>query len=64
MCPIPHSGEGWRKNPVPGIRENIGDTTPAPAPVPRTMHQDKGAGLIVVYARAHRFLRKRAGFAA
>jgi len=49
---------------VPGIRENIGDTTPAPAPVPRTMHQDKGAGLIVVYARAHRFLRKRAGFAA
>jgi hypothetical protein len=43
MCPIPHSGERWRKNPVPGIRENIGDTTPAPAPVPRTMHQDEGA---------------------
>jgi hypothetical protein len=43
MCAIPHSGEGWRENPVPTSHENIGHTTPTPAPVPRTMHQDEGA---------------------
>ncbi len=46
MRAIPQSGEGWRENPVPASPENIGYTTPAPAPVPRTMHQDEGAGLI------------------
>jgi hypothetical protein len=46
MRAIPQSGEAWRENPVPASPENIGYTTPAPAPVPRTMHQDEGAGLI------------------
>jgi len=46
MRAIPQSGEAWRENPVPASPENIGYTTPAPAPVPRTMHQDEGAGPI------------------
>ena len=46
MRAIPHPGEAGRENPVPASRENIGDPTPAPAPVPRTMHQDEGAELI------------------
>jgi hypothetical protein len=46
MRAIPQSGETWRENPVPASPENIGYTTPAPAPVPRTMHQDEGAALI------------------
>jgi hypothetical protein len=46
MRAISHSGEGWRENPMPASYENIGHTTPAPAPVPRTMHQYEGAGRI------------------
>jgi hypothetical protein len=46
MRAIPHSGEAWRENPVPASPENIGYTTPAPAPMPRTMHQDEGAGRV------------------
>ncbi len=46
MCAIPHSREGWRENPVSTSPENIGHATPAPAPVPRTMHQDEGASPI------------------
>ena len=45
MCAIPHSGEAGRENPVPASPQNVGHTTPAPAPVPRAMHQDEGAGL-------------------
>jgi hypothetical protein len=46
MCAIANSGEGWRKNPVAASHENIGHTTPAPASMPRTMHQEEGAGRV------------------
>ena len=46
MRAIPQSREAGRKNPVPASPESIGYSTPAPAPVPRTMHQDESAGLI------------------
>ena len=43
MDAIPHSGEAGRENPVPMSDENVGHTTPAPATVPRAMHQDERA---------------------
>ncbi len=46
MRAIPQSGEAWRENLVPASPENIGYTTPAPAAVPRTMHQHEGAALV------------------
>ena len=46
MRAIPQAGEAGGENPVPASPENIGYTTPAPATVPCTMHQDEGSGLI------------------
>jgi hypothetical protein len=44
MRAIPDSGESGRKNPASD--KNISDTMPAPASVPRPIHQDEGAGRI------------------
>ena len=41
MRPLSKAGERWREDPVPSLHQEVGDTAPTPAAMPRAMDQNE-----------------------
>src|SRR5262245_59743002 len=41
MRPLSKARERWREDPVPSVHQEVGDTAPTPAAMPRAMDQNE-----------------------